>query len=75
MEQNTSIKPPVANSAIFTLRAGNTRIGAKVKVTPSGLLAIGGLVSSVLLSTAALVWVSTTVARRHPMATGLLHRR
>lgn len=32
---------------------------AKVQVTPVGLLAIGGLVSSVLLSTAVLVGVAT----------------
>jgi hypothetical protein len=40
-------------------------------VTPAGILAIGGLVSGILLSTAALVWVSTSVARRHPLATRL----
>lgn len=63
------------NSAGVTLRAGKVRFGAKVKVTDKGLLAIGGLVSSILISTAVVVWVSTGVARRHPVATGLLHRR
>lgn len=66
---------PLANSATVVVRTGKAKAAAKVKVTSSGLLAIGGLVSSILLSTAALVWVSTSVARRHPVATGLFHRR
>jgi hypothetical protein len=54
--------------------AGRLRFRARVQVTPAGLLAIGGMVSSILLSTTALVWASTSVARRHPIATRLRPR-
>ncbi len=53
------------------LRAGPLRLRTSARMTPAGLMAIGGLVSSILLSTAALVWVATSVARRHPLATAL----
>ena len=49
-------------SARLTLRAGHKlRIRAAVRVTPAGLLSIGALVSSILLSSAAIV-----VAARFP---------
>jgi anti-sigma-K factor RskA len=42
-----------------TMRIGrHTRFAARVEVTSTGLLAIGALVSSILLSTAVLVRVS-----------------
>ena len=63
------------NTAAASLKAGNVKLAAKVKITNVGLLAIGGLVSSILLSTTALVWVSMAVARRHPVSSGLLRRR
>jgi len=63
------------NTATATFRVGKVRAVAKVKVTTPGLLAVGGLVSGILLSTAVLVWVSTSAVRRHPVATGLLRRR
>ncbi|NWE51840.1 hypothetical protein [Brevundimonas sp. P7753] len=63
------------SSAALILRAGKVRIASRINLSNGGLLAVGGLVSSILVSTAALVWVSTNVARRHPVATGLLHRR
>jgi len=63
------------NSAAVSIRAGKVRVGAKVKLTNGGLLAIGGLVSSILLSTTALVWAATSVAREHPVSAGLLRRR
>jgi hypothetical protein len=66
---------PQANSATLVVRTGKAKAAVRVKVTNGGLLAIGGLVSSILLSTAALVWASTRVAHRHPVATGLFHRR
>jgi hypothetical protein len=66
---------PQANSATLVVRTGKAKAAVRVKVTNGGLLAIGGLVSSILLSTAALVWASTRVAYRHPVATGLFHRR
>lgn len=43
-------------------RWGKARLRLAIDVTPAGLLAIGGLVSSILLSTAAIVHVAT---RRH----------
>jgi hypothetical protein len=67
-------RPPI-NTALVTLRAGPVRLGAKTRISNGGLLAIGGLVSSILLSTAAVVWVSTSVARQHPLAAGWLRRR
>lgn len=66
---------PKTNSAAVPARAGKARLVARVRISNGGLLAIGGLVSSILLSTAALVWVSTAVPRRHPIATGLWRRR
>lgn len=74
MTQPPSSKPPRANSAAFLLRAGRFRIVAKIKVSNVGILAIGGLVSGILLSTTALVWASTTPVRRHPIATRLGRR-
>jgi hypothetical protein len=51
-------KPPHHHAAA-TVRAGKrARIGARVDITSGGLLAIGGLVSAILLSTAALVRVA-----------------
>lgn len=45
--------------ATATIRIGtHTEFAARVEVTSTGLLAIGGLVSSILLSTAVLVRVS-----------------
>ncbi|WP_185964989.1 hypothetical protein [Glacieibacterium frigidum] len=40
-------------------RWGKARVRMTVDVTPAGLLAIGGLVSSILLSTAVIVRVAT----------------
>ena len=56
--------PPAAprkptQRARLSLRVGkHSRISARVDVTSEGLLAIGGLVSSILLSTAVLVGVA-----------------
>ncbi|WP_440978354.1 hypothetical protein ACQHGV_12015 [Sphingomonas pseudosanguinis] len=38
---------------------GSDRLRLKIRLTSGGLLAIGGLVSSILLSTAVLVGVAT----------------
>lgn len=59
-----------ANAATFSVRGRRFRLSAKVKVSPQGLLAVGGLVSSILLSTAALVWVAATPARRRAGSAG-----
>lgn len=51
---------PQSNIAMLRVTLGrHVALRAKVQVTPVGLLAIGGLVSSVLLSTSVLVGVAT----------------
>ena len=58
--------------ATFSLRIGKrARMDAAVTVTDRGLLTIGALVSSILLSSAAIVWV----ARRRPAPRAELTRR
>ncbi|MFN3877278.1 MAG: hypothetical protein ACK4MH_02740 [Brevundimonas sp.] len=59
------------NTAAASFKAGNIKLATKVKITNPGVLAIGGLVSSILLSTTVLVWVLTSATRRHPVPTGL----
>lgn len=59
---------PDGQVAQLEMSLGKAHMKVRVRVTPTGLLAIGGLVSGILLSTAALVWVSTSVVRRHPIA-------
>ena len=57
-----SVAPRRPNHQSATLRATIGRkvvLRAKVRVTSGGMLAIGGLVSSILLSTAVLVGVAT----------------
>lgn len=66
---------PQPNTAALSLRAGRSRFVAKVSVTPAGLLAIGALVSGILLSTSVLVWSATNVARRRPLAPAMIARR
>ena len=61
-------------NAEVELHAGPVRFSARISVTAEGLLAIGALVSGVLLSTAAIVWASTAMAREHPLATRIRPR-
>ena len=70
-----SLETAPLNTARASLRIGRVRMSAKVEMTTGGIAAVGGLVASILLSTAALVWVSTSVARRHPIASAALRRR
>jgi hypothetical protein len=58
---------PHGQVAWLDISIGKAQLKGRVRATPTGLLAIGALVSGVLLSTAALVWVSTSVVRRHPI--------
>jgi hypothetical protein len=58
-----TLKATQAARLVVQTRSASLRMG--VRVTPAGILAIGGLVSSILLSTSALVWVSVSQARRH----------
>lgn len=51
--------PPVRHRARASIRLGKrSRLDARIAVTSGGLLAIGALVSSILLSTAVLVHVA-----------------
>ena len=61
---------PAARAAL-ELRAGNVRLRMRAAVSPAALLAVGGLVSSILLSTSVLVWTAASVRRRHPIASAL----
>ena len=61
-------------SAKIDLSVGPVRLRAHVRLTPAGLLAIGALVSSVLVASSAIVWSATSVARRHPLARRLGRR-
>lgn len=53
---------------------GPAHLRLRLRVTPAGLLAVGALVSGILLSASVVVWASTSVARRHPLATRLRPR-
>jgi hypothetical protein len=66
---------PGSNRAVMRLKAGKATAVFKVEVSTPGLVAIGGLVSGILLSTAGLVWVATSVARDHPVLSALRRRR
>lgn len=66
---NDLVPPPRDRTqrAKLTFRVGKrTRLSARVEVTSEGLLAIGGLVSSILLSTAVLVRVAVREGKRPP---------
>lgn len=45
-------------TAVAEFEAGPLRYRAEVRVTPAGILAVGALLSGVLLSTAVIVWAS-----------------
>ncbi|MGE7206495.1 hypothetical protein ACQKJZ_12530 [Sphingomonas sp. NPDC019816] len=55
----SSRSPVYQKASLRVPLGGQARLGVKVQVTSGGLLAIGGLVSSILLSTAVLVGVAT----------------
>ena len=57
---------PARQTAEVAVRAGSFS-AQRVDVTPAGLLAIGGLVGCILLSTAALVWTATSGRRRRSL--------
>jgi hypothetical protein len=61
-------------SAEVDVGVGKASMHIKARMTPSGLLAIGGLVGGILLSVTALVWASTSVKRKHPIASALSRR-
>jgi hypothetical protein len=45
-------------TALAEFEAGPIRARAEVSVTPAGVLAIGALLSGILLSSAAIVWAA-----------------
>lgn len=45
-------------TAVAEFQAGPIRARAEVSVTPAGLLALGALISGILLSSAAIVWTA-----------------
>lgn len=51
-------------TAIAEFEAGPLRYRAEVRVTPAGILAVGALLSGVLLSTAVIVWASKAAVGR-----------
>lgn len=60
---------PAAHRAALRLRVGQADPSVRIRVTPAGLAVIAGPVSSMHLSTAGLVQVASTPARRHPLLT------
>lgn len=71
---DTSRKQQQAQKAELRVGSGPAEVRVKAEVTPSGLLATGGLVGAILLSATALVWAATSVKREHPI-TSMLGRR
>ncbi len=53
-----------SETAIAEFEAGPLRYRAEVRVTPAGILAVGALLSGVLLSTAVIVWASKAAVGR-----------
>jgi hypothetical protein len=60
---DTPPAPAEPQQARLDLQAGPVSLKMEVRVTPGGLLAIGGLVSGILLSTAVLVWTAAAARR------------
>ncbi|PIB95886.1 hypothetical protein [Caulobacter sp. X] len=55
---NPMIPDDPRQTAIAEFEAGPVRARAEVSVTPAGVLAIGALITGLLLSTAAIVWAA-----------------
>ena len=70
-ERRDQTGPPDTNTtplhhpqvAEFELTAGAAKVKASVRVTPVGFLAIGAMVTGILLATSSLVWSATSAAR------------
>lgn len=69
MENQDANASAAPNTAEIHLNAGPVRLRARVGGMAEGLIAVGALVSGVLLSTAVLVSVATAPVRRHPVTT------
>jgi hypothetical protein len=59
-------RTPGSNRAVGRLKIGPVDAKARIEMTNAGLLAVGALVSGILLSTAVLVWAATAVPRARP---------
>lgn len=68
-ETTTPLSEP--QTVALDAKAGAFSAHVDLRMTPTGLLAVGGLVSSILLSVAALVWTATSVRRKHPLSAAL----
>lgn len=68
------VSPRSANRAVAILKAGPVTARARLQISTAGIVAVGGLVGSILLSTAVLVQVATAIPRARP-ATALLSRK
>ena len=55
---------PSEKSRVIELVAGPVKIHASVRLTPVGFLAIGAMVTGILLAASSVVWSATSVARR-----------
>lgn len=60
-----AIAAPQAHTARLRIRVGDASAEAAVSISTRGLLAVGGLVSGVLLSTAVIVAVATRKVPAH----------
>ena len=49
--------------AEFDLAAGPVKLHASVRLTPVGFLAIGAMITGILLAASSVVWSATSVAR------------
>jgi hypothetical protein len=58
-QQDARAPGPVRNEASLRVAAGGVQIEGQVSISTPGLLAIGGLVSSILLSAAVIVLASS----------------
>lgn len=61
-------------TAELDAQLGSASLHLRGHMTPAGLLAVGGLVSGILLSATALVWAATSAKRRHPIASAWRRR-
>jgi hypothetical protein len=62
-QQYASVQGAAPNEASCRVAAGLFFLEGQVSVSTPGLIAIGGVVTSILLSTAAIVWVFTRSQR------------
>lgn len=56
--------PAASETAVAEFEAGPLRWRAQVQATPAGVLAVGALITGMLLSTAVIVWAARSTAAR-----------